>query len=117
MLCLPHLSSDALVAADSDLDGCPPICHGGADDAEMLLAHGHPGIEQVLAVQVQRRADELRDSDARGPVSICTWSKNRRTCLRQNAAVEVDGKQKHTQSLLPGPMLHVTAWVPCWPRR
>lgn len=70
ILCLPHLSSDALVSADSDLDGCPPICHGGADDAEVLLAHGHPGIEQVLAVEVQRRADELRDSDTRRGVSI-----------------------------------------------
>ena len=37
-------------------------------------------------------------------------------CLRQYAAVEVDGKQKHAQGLLPWPMLDLTAWVRCWLR-
>jgi hypothetical protein len=81
ILSLPHLSSDALVSADPDLDGCPPICHGGADDAEMLLAHGHPGIEQVLAVEVQRRADELGDSDAGRGVSMSYMEQEQRDML------------------------------------
>lgn len=52
ILGLPHLSSDALVSADSHLDRRPPVCHGGADDAEVLFCHGHPCIEEIFAVEV-----------------------------------------------------------------
>jgi hypothetical protein len=61
---LSQLSSHAFVSTDSHLDGCPPVRHGGAQHAKMLLGHGHPGIEPVPAVKVQGRADDLGDGDA-----------------------------------------------------
>jgi hypothetical protein len=58
-----HSSSDALVSTDSHLDRRPPVGHGGADDAEMLLGHGHPCVEEVLGEEVKWRANELGDGD------------------------------------------------------
>lgn len=53
VLCLLQLSSDALVPAHSYLDGGPPVGHGGDEDAKLLLRHGHPCVEIVLAVEVE----------------------------------------------------------------
>jgi hypothetical protein len=52
VFCLAQLASHARIAADPHLDGRPPVCHGGDDDAEVLLGHGHPGVEEVFAVVV-----------------------------------------------------------------
>jgi hypothetical protein len=65
VLCLSELSSHALVSTDPHLDWRPPVGHGRAYDAKVLLGHGHPCVEEVLAVKVQRRAYELRDRDAK----------------------------------------------------
>ena len=61
--CLPHLSSHTFVTADPDLGGCPPVRHGGCDDAKVLLGHGHPGVEEVFAVEVQGQANVLGNGD------------------------------------------------------
>lgn len=61
---LSQLAPHTLVATDSHLDRRPPVRHGGAEHAELLLGQGHPRVEQVLAVEVQRRAYDLGDGDA-----------------------------------------------------
>lgn len=72
---LLQLASDGLVPADPDLDGGPPVGHGGDEDTKLLLGHGHPCVEVVLAVEVERRADGLGDGDAEGggqrPAEVC----------------------------------------------
>jgi hypothetical protein len=62
VLRLAQLAAHALVAANAHGDGRPPVRHGGHDEAELLLRHGHPGVEPVLVIPVQRGTDDLRDS-------------------------------------------------------
>jgi hypothetical protein len=64
VFCLAELTAHALVAAHAHGDGRPPVGHGCTNDAEVLLGHGHPGVEEVFAVEVERGAEELRDGDA-----------------------------------------------------
>ena len=52
IFCLAQLTSYTCVAADAHLDGRPPVCHSCDDDAEVLLRHGHPCVEEILAVVV-----------------------------------------------------------------
>jgi hypothetical protein len=59
VFCLFELSSHALIPTDAHLDWRPPVGHGGGNDAKVLLGHSHPGIEKILAVEVERRADKL----------------------------------------------------------
>lgn len=63
ILCLPELSANTLIPAHSHPDGSPPVCHGGCDDAKVLFGHGHPSVEEVLAVEIERSADPLGDAD------------------------------------------------------
>jgi len=45
------------------------VGHGGGYDAEVLLCHGHPGVEEVFGVEVEGGADGLGYEDA-GVVSM-----------------------------------------------
>jgi len=64
ILLLPHLPSYALVSTDAHRDGRPPVRHGSDGHAKVLLGHGHPRVEEVLAIEVKRQADVLGDGDA-----------------------------------------------------
>jgi hypothetical protein len=115
VFCLAELPAHALVAAHAHSDGRPPPGHGCADDTKVLLGHGHPGVEEVFAVEVKWGAEELRNGDAE---MCCQWSVGHVWGveeLRQNAAVEVYGEQKHAQCLVPCCMciLSLGGWYCC----
>jgi hypothetical protein len=63
IFCLPQLSPHTRVSTDPHLNRGPPVCHGHVDYAEVLFRHGHPCIEEILAIEVERRANELGDGD------------------------------------------------------
>jgi hypothetical protein len=102
--CLAHLAAHAGVAADAHLHGRPPVCHGRDNDAEVLLRHGHPGVEEVFAVVVEGCPDGLGYEDA-VDVSVCFKLVVADMTAPNDAPVEVGSKGAHAQELHEGAML------------
>jgi hypothetical protein len=66
VLGFPELSPHTLVPTDYHLHRRPPVGHGGDDQAKLLLGQGHPCVEVVLVVPVQRYSNVLSDGDTYG---------------------------------------------------
>jgi hypothetical protein len=77
----------------------------------VLLGHGHPCVEEVLAVVIQRGADGLGHEYA-GRLSVSCFGLTM-TCsiVRDDAPVEVGSKGTHAQELHEGSMLDSSTWV------
>ena len=56
---LDQLILHALVSADPDNSGRPPLSHGGDEDSKRLLGKGHIAVVVLWHDHLQRRSDKL----------------------------------------------------------